>query len=61
MGADITNVSRAVGLDPRVGFSFLAAGIGYGGSCFPKDIRALDFLSTPNGHSCKLLRAGPLV
>lgn len=57
LGADIADVARAIGLDPRIGPSFLQAGIGYGGSCFPKDVRALDFLATANGHSFELLRA----
>ncbi|MCR4418626.1 MAG: UDP-glucose/GDP-mannose dehydrogenase family protein [Clostridia bacterium] len=57
LGANIADVTRAIGLDPRIGPSFLQAGIGYGGSCFPKDVRALDFLATANGHSFELLRA----
>lgn len=57
IGADIDAVSRAVGLDRRIGPSFLHAGIGYGGSCFPKDVRALDFISALNGYSFELLKA----
>jgi len=57
MGADVTRVARAVGMDRRIGEAFMHAGIGYGGSCFPKDTRALDFLSTVNGHDFHLLKA----
>ena len=57
VGADIEEVVAGVALDPRIGSSFLRAGLGYGGSCFPKDIRALEFVSTLNGYSCDLLRA----
>jgi UDPglucose 6-dehydrogenase len=56
-GADIDAVAAGMGLDPRIGPSFFRAGIGYGGSCFPKDVRALEYQSTVNGCSCDLLRA----
>lgn len=55
--ADIEGVVAGMALDPRIGPSFLKAGIGYGGSCFPKDARALESLSALNGYSCDLLRA----
>jgi UDPglucose 6-dehydrogenase len=56
-GADIEDVSHGVGMDSRIGPAFLNAGIGYGGSCFPKDTRALDFLAAMNGYDFQLLRA----
>jgi UDPglucose 6-dehydrogenase len=55
--ADIDAVATAMGMDKRIGPHFLKAGIGYGGSCFPKDTRALDFLATLNGYHFHLLRA----
>src|SRR3990172_283308 len=42
VGADVTNVTLGMGLDERIGTQFLRAGIGYGGSCFPKDVRAFE-------------------
>ncbi|MCG2807052.1 MAG: UDP-glucose/GDP-mannose dehydrogenase family protein [Coriobacteriia bacterium] len=57
VGANVDEVSRGIGLDGRIGPAFLRAGIGYGGSCFPKDTRALDFIATLNGYSFDLLRA----
>ncbi|MBE0476161.1 MAG: UDP-glucose/GDP-mannose dehydrogenase family protein [Coriobacteriia bacterium] len=57
VGADIDSVARGIGLDKRIGPHFLHAGIGYGGSCFPKDTRALDFISTLNGYQFDLLKA----
>lgn len=56
-GASVDDVARGIGLDTRIGPAFLRAGIGYGGSCFPKDTRALDFLATFNGYDFHLLRA----
>ena len=49
-GADIKDVSRGLGLDSRIGSRFLHAGLGYGGSCFPKDVRAL--IATLKEHGC---------
>lgn len=57
VGADIDAVSDGIGRDTRIGPTFLKAGIGYGGSCFPKDTRALDFISTLNGYDFNLLKA----
>jgi len=56
-GADVTTVAAGVGLDSRIGPAFLKAGIGYGGSCFPKDTRALEFLATMNDYDFNLLKA----
>jgi len=57
IGADVDAVAHGIGLDERIGPSFLNAGIGYGGSCFPKDTRALDFIATLNGYQFDLLKA----
>ncbi len=57
VGADVDAVAEGMGLDARIGRHFLGAGIGYGGSCFPKDTRALDFISTLNGYQFDLLKA----
>jgi UDPglucose 6-dehydrogenase len=57
VGADILPVADAVGKDKRIGGAFLQAGLGYGGSCFPKDTCGLDFVSTCNGYSFNLLKA----
>jgi UDPglucose 6-dehydrogenase len=57
IGADIEEVTAAMGLDPRIGPKYLGAGIGYGGSCFPKDTRALSYLSHLSGTPMRLLDA----
>ncbi len=49
LGADVNDVRRGIGHDARIGFQFLFPGVGYGGSCFPKDIRALVYLSKSVG------------
>jgi len=57
VGADVTRVAQGIGLDPRIAPGFLQAGIGFGGYCFPKDIRALAYLAEQHGVDCSLLRA----
>lgn len=57
VGADVDEVARGMGLDKRIGDKFLKAGIGYGGSCFPKDVRALDHISLNSGYDFQLIRA----
>jgi UDPglucose 6-dehydrogenase len=57
VGADVTEVARGMGLDRRIGPSFLRAGIGYGGSCFPKDTKALKTLAGNTGYHFQLLNA----
>jgi len=56
-GADVLKVAEGIGLDHRIGSSFLRAGIGYGGSCFPKDSLALKQLAANSGYSFQLLNA----
>jgi UDPglucose 6-dehydrogenase len=55
MGADVHHVARAMGLDGRIGKKFLHPGPGYGGSCFPKDTRALSRMARERGYSFKIL------
>ncbi len=57
VGADVTEVARGMGLDQRIGSSFLKAGIGYGGSCFPKDVSALKQLAGNSGYHFQLLNS----
>ncbi|NMH75166.1 UDP-glucose/GDP-mannose dehydrogenase family protein [Bacillus sp. RO2] len=57
IGADVTKVAEGMGLDSRIGKKFLNAGIGYGGSCFPKDTSALLHIASSVGYDFKLIRA----
>jgi UDPglucose 6-dehydrogenase len=57
VGADVAEVARGMGLDQRIGSSFLKAGIGYGGSCFPKDVSSLKQLAGNTGYHFQLLTA----
>jgi len=54
--ASVTEVVRGMGMDPRIGASFLNAGIGYGGSCFPKDVAAFESISRDLGYDFGILR-----
>ena len=56
VGADVSHVALGMGLDPRIGTEFLNAGIGFGGYCFPKDLRAFMYLGYEHGVDCGLLR-----
>ena len=57
LGADVTEVARGMGLDKRIGPSFLDAGLGWGGSCFPKDVKALEHMAVLHGTQPQLLQA----
>ncbi|HKY79221.1 MAG TPA: UDP-glucose/GDP-mannose dehydrogenase family protein, partial [Anaerolineales bacterium] len=57
LGADVKEVAAGMGFDPRVGKQFLDAGLGYGGSCFPKDIKALAFMAEELGHEPRILNS----
>ncbi len=57
VGADIEQVRIGIGSDPRIGYSFIYPGVGYGGSCFPKDVRALERTARQYGYEAELLRA----
>lgn len=57
VGADIEDVAEGMSYDPRIGSSFLHAGIGYGGSCFPKDTKALRYLAKQHGYELKTVEA----
>ena len=56
MGADIEAVRRGIGADPRIGYDFIYPGCGYGGSCFPKDVRALANMAAKVGYDAELVR-----
>ncbi|QDT55564.1 UDP-glucose 6-dehydrogenase [Caulifigura coniformis] len=57
VGADINDVRRGIGHDQRIGFSFLFPGVGYGGSCFPKDVRAMEHVAAEKGFTTELLKS----
>ncbi len=57
VGADITHVRRGIGSDPRIGDKFIYAGAGYGGSCFPKDVKALVKTGEEHGHKLRILQS----
>ena len=57
LGADVNMVRKGIGTDARIGSKFLYAGIGYGGSCFPKDVKALIQTAEQNGYDLKVLKA----
>lgn len=57
VGANIEDVSKGMSYDERIGSKFLKAGIGYGGSCFPKDTKALHWLASHNGYELKTVKA----
>ena len=57
VGADVTQVARGIGLDSRIGNKFLQAGIGWGGSCFPKDVSALIHTADDYGYEAQLLKS----
>jgi UDPglucose 6-dehydrogenase len=55
VGADVDNIRRGIGTDSRIGKRFLFAGIGYGGSCFPKDVKAIHYTAAQNGYDFRIL------
>ncbi len=57
LGADVKEVAAGMGYDNRIGSSFLEAGLGYGGSCFPKDVKALTYMAAEKGRHPQLLNA----
>ena len=57
LGADVENVRRGIGSDPRIGFSFIFPGCGYGGSCFPKDVKAIIGMARDVGFAPVLMQA----
>ncbi|MEW6614376.1 MAG: UDP-glucose/GDP-mannose dehydrogenase family protein [Thermodesulfobacteriota bacterium] len=57
VGADISDVRKGIGADPRIGYSFLFPGVGYGGSCFPKDVRAIIRTAEENNYDLSILKA----
>ena len=61
VGADANQVRIGIGSDQRIGYSFIYPGAGYGGSCFPKDVKALTKIAKENGYSAKLISAVEMV
>lgn len=57
VGADVNNVRAGIGSDSRIGYSFIYPGAGYGGSCFPKDVKALKKIAEENGYEAQLIRS----
>jgi len=57
VGADVHDIRRGIGSDSRIGPHFIFPGVGYGGSCFPKDVKALRFTATENGYPLRILDA----
>lgn len=57
LGADIEKVRVGIGSDPRIGYHFIYPGCGYGGSCFPKDVKALEYTARETGYTAELLQA----
>jgi len=57
LGADVEAVRQGIGSDPRIGYHFLYPGVGYGGSCFPKDVKALQYTARQHGMALKVLGA----
>ena len=57
LGADVENVRKGIGSDPRIGFSFIFPGCGYGGSCFPKDVKAILGMAADVGFDPILMQA----
>jgi UDPglucose 6-dehydrogenase len=57
LGADIEAVRRGIGTDPRIGYNFIYAGTGYGGSCFPKDVKALIHTASNVGYDAQITRS----
>jgi UDPglucose 6-dehydrogenase len=57
VGADVEAVRRGIGSDSRIGFAFIYPGVGYGGSCFPKDVQALERTARKYGYDSRILRA----